>query len=98
MSHETVKSSSRIAAFTPSEPRLAVVSDVKSTQLGLLHNNDGPTLIIPNGEVVILVGWATFKLDPHSLYCQEGAYPVVIARGRYGWLYHNEVEEIQAEE
>jgi hypothetical protein len=98
MSHETVTSSSRIAAFTPSEPRLAVVSDVKSTQLGLLHNNDGPTLIIPNGEVVILVGWATFKLDPNSLNRQEGAYPVVIARGRYGWLYHNEVEEIQAEE
>jgi len=91
MSYDTITSSNRLKSFTPIEPRLAVVSDVTATQLGILHCGE-KQLIIPEGEVVILVGWMRFKEDNHT--SDSRGYPVVIARGQYGWLYENEVEEI----
>lgn len=93
MAHERVTSSVRIESFTPTEPHLAVVTDeVVRTQLGCLHDDDDPDFKVESGEPVMVVGWVMFKSDPHR--STRRGYPVVIARGRYGWLYSEEIEKI----
>ena len=93
MAYERVTTSVRIESFTPTEPHLAVVTDeVVSTQLGCLHDDDDPDLRVTRGETVMVVGWLMFKNDPHR--STRRGYPVVIARGRYGWLYSEEIEEL----
>lgn len=92
MAHERVTSSVRIESFTPTGPHLAVVTDeVVRTQLGCLHDDDDPDFKVERGETVMLVGWVMFKHDTHR--STRRGYPVVIARGRYGWLYSEEIEE-----
>lgn len=95
MAHERVTTSARIESFTPAEPHLAVVTDeVVSTQLGCLHDDDDPDLRVTRGEPVMVVGWVMFKADAHRISRREKGYPVVIARGRYGWLYREEIEKL----
>ena len=93
MAHERVTTSTRVGSFTPAEPHLAVVtSENVGTQLGCLHDDDERDFIIPSGETVMVVGWVMFKND--TLYSTRRGCPVVIARGRYGWLYSGEIEEL----
>ena len=94
MAHERVTTSVRIESFTPTEPHLVLVTDeVVRTQLGCLHDDDDPDFRVERGEPVMVVGWVMFKNDPHR--STRRGYPVVIARGRYGWLYSEEIEEIE---
>jgi hypothetical protein len=94
MAHERVTTSVRIASFTPAEPHMAVVSDeVVRTQLGCFHDDDDPHFMVESGEPVMVVGWAMFGSETDIQYSKRRGYPVVIARGRYGWLYSEEIEE-----
>ena len=99
MAHEWVTSATRVESFTPTEPHLAVVvgavvvGEDTGTLLGRMRDDDEKDFIIPSGETVIVVGWAMFKGDT-TLYSKRRGYPVVIARGRYGWLYSQEIEEL----
>ena len=92
MAHERVTTSAKVGSFTPAEPHLAVVTrEVVRTQLGRFHDDDDPDFKVERGEAVMVVGWVMFKNDPHR--STRRGYPVVIARGRYGWLYSEEIEE-----
>jgi len=93
MAHEWVTTSTVVESFTPTEPHLAVVAgEDTGTLLGRMRDDDERDLIIPSGETVMVVGWVIFKSD--TLYSTRRGCPVVIARGRYGWFYSQEIEEI----
>lgn len=96
MAHERVTTCTDVESFTPAEPHLAVVtSEVVDSQLGRFHNDDDSDFMVTRGEAVMVVGWVMFKSDPHDHHrSTRRGYPVVIARGRYGWLYSEEIEEL----